>query len=102
MTARVLVHVWPRLFDLLPIITVFWKLLPNGISIAPQYFVRRSRHFAGYQQRRERMLWTILVILLVLWLIGFLGHIGGGLIHLLLVIALIVFIINLVSGRRAV
>jgi hypothetical protein len=48
------------------------------------------------------MLWTILVILLVLWLIGFLGHVGGGLIHLLLVIALIVFIINLVSGRRAV
>jgi hypothetical protein len=48
------------------------------------------------------MLWTILVILLVLWLVGFLGHIGGGLIHLLLVIALIFFIINLVSGRRAV
>jgi hypothetical protein len=48
------------------------------------------------------MLWTILVILLVLWLVGFLGHIGGGLIHLLLVVALIVFIINLVSGRRAV
>jgi K+-transporting ATPase A subunit len=48
------------------------------------------------------MLWTILVILLVLWLIGFLGNVGGGLIHLLLVIALIVFIINLVSGRRAV
>ena len=50
----------------------------------------------------EPMLWTILVILLVLWLIGFLGNVGGGLIHLLLVIALIVFIINLVSGRRAV
>jgi K+-transporting ATPase A subunit len=75
----------------------------NGISIAPLYVCStRFRHFAGYQQRRERMLWTILVILLVLWLIGFLGHIGGGLIHLLLVIALIVFIINLVSGRRAV
>jgi hypothetical protein len=74
-----------------------------GMSIAPRYVSsRRFRHFAGYQQRRERMLWTILVILLVLWLVGFLGHIGGGLIHLLLVIALIVFIINLVSGRRAV
>ena len=48
------------------------------------------------------MLWTILVILLVLWLIGFLGHIGGGMIHLLLVIAAIVLVINLVSGRRAV
>ena len=48
------------------------------------------------------MLWTILVVLLVLWLVGFLGHIGGGLIHLLLVIALSVLVINLVSGRRTV
>jgi len=48
------------------------------------------------------MLWTILVILLVLWLLGFLTHIGGGMIHLLLVIAAIVLIINLVSGRRTV
>jgi len=46
------------------------------------------------------MLWTIIVILLVLWLLGFIGHIGGGLIHLLLVIALIVFIYNMVTGRR--
>lgn len=46
------------------------------------------------------MLWTILVILLVLWLLGFLGHVGGGMIHLLLVIAAIVLVINLVSGRR--
>ena len=46
------------------------------------------------------MLWTILVILLVLWLLGFLSHIGGGMIHLLLVIAVIVLVINLVSGRR--
>ena len=48
------------------------------------------------------MLWTILVILLVLWLLGFLTHVGGGMIHLLLVIAVIILIINLVSGRRAV
>ena len=47
------------------------------------------------------MVWTIIVILIVLWLLGFIGHIGGGLIHLLLVIALIVFIFNLISGRRA-
>ena len=47
-------------------------------------------------------MWTILVILLVLWLLGFLGHVGGGMIHLLLVIAAIVLVINLVSGRRAV
>jgi hypothetical protein len=46
------------------------------------------------------MLWTIFVILLVLWLLGFSFHIAGGLIHLLLVIAVVVLIINLVSGRR--
>jgi hypothetical protein len=48
------------------------------------------------------MLWTILVILIVLWLIGFVGHIGGGLIHILLVVAAIVLVVNLVSGRRAI
>ncbi len=48
------------------------------------------------------MLWTILVIILVLWLIGLLLKIGGGLIHLLLVIAAVVLIIQLVTGRTAV
>ncbi|MFN2453954.1 MAG: lmo0937 family membrane protein [Pyrinomonadaceae bacterium] len=48
------------------------------------------------------MLWTILVVLLVLWLLGFVSHVGGGLIHLLLVVALIVFVINLITGRRTV
>jgi len=47
------------------------------------------------------MLWTIMVILLVMWLLGFGFHIAGGLIHLLLVVALVVLIFNLVSGRRA-
>ena len=46
------------------------------------------------------MLWTIFVILLVLWLLGFTLHIGGGLIHILIVIAVVVLIINLISGRR--
>jgi hypothetical protein len=47
------------------------------------------------------MLWTIFVVLLVLWLLGFGFHIGGGLIHILLVLALVIFVINLVSGRRS-
>ena len=47
------------------------------------------------------MLWTIAVVLLVLWLLGFVGHIGGGLIHLLLVVALVLVIFNLFAGRRA-
>ena len=46
------------------------------------------------------MLWTIFVILLVLWLLGFTFHIGGGLIHILIVIAVVVLIFNLISGRR--
>ncbi len=48
------------------------------------------------------MLWTILVVVLVLWLLGFLTHVGGGLIHLLLVVAVVVLVINLVSGRRSI
>ena len=46
------------------------------------------------------MLWTLAVIFLVLWLFGFLGHFGGSLIHILLVAAVIVVIINLLSSRR--
>jgi hypothetical protein len=47
------------------------------------------------------MLWTILVILLVLWVLGFLVfHVAGGLIHLLLVIAAVVLIVRLIQGRR--
>ena len=48
------------------------------------------------------MLWTIFVILAILWLLGFSLHIGGGLIHLLIVAALVILVINLVSGRRGV
>lgn len=47
------------------------------------------------------MLWTILVILLALWLMGLLLDVAGGFIHLLL-IALVVFVINLVRGRNTV
>ena len=47
------------------------------------------------------MLWTIFIVLLILWLLGFSLHIGGGLIHLLLVVGLVVLVINLVSGRRS-
>jgi hypothetical protein len=47
------------------------------------------------------MLWTIFVVLLVLWLLGFSLHLAGGLIHLLLVVALVVLVINLIGGRRS-
>ena len=49
------------------------------------------------------MLWTIFIILLVLWLLGLVsGTTLGGFIHVLLVIAIVVVLINLISGRRAV
>ena len=64
----------------------------------------RARFLLGesFEKEISIMLWTILVILLVLWLIGLLSHVGGGLIHLLLVVAVVILIINLVTGRRAV
>lgn len=46
------------------------------------------------------MIWTIFVILVVMWLAGFSLHVGGGLIHLILVIAVIVLVFNLLTGRR--
>jgi hypothetical protein len=51
-------------------------------------------------EEEKSMLWTILLILIVLWLLGIIGHIGGGLIHLLLIVAAIALVFNLVSGRR--
>jgi len=48
------------------------------------------------------VLWTIIVILLVLWLLGLIGSIGGGFIHLLLVLAIVVFVAQLLTGRRSV
>jgi hypothetical protein len=48
------------------------------------------------------MLWTIIVVLVILWVLGFgVFHVAGGLIHLLLVVAAIVLVYNLVTGRRA-
>lgn len=47
------------------------------------------------------MLLTIAGILAVLWVLGLIAHIGGGLIHIILVIAVIVFIYHLITGRKA-
>jgi hypothetical protein len=46
------------------------------------------------------MLWTIVVLLLILWLLGFTLKVTGGLIHILLVVALVVVVLRLLSGRR--
>jgi Family of unknown function (DUF5670) len=65
----------------------------------------RCTYLCAVQSLKEekKMLWTIFVILLVLWLVGLVSsYTMGGFIHLLLVLALIVLVLNLVTGRRAV
>ncbi len=46
------------------------------------------------------MLWTIVVLLLILWILGFAMHVAGGLIHILLVVALVIIVLRLLTGRR--
>ncbi len=46
------------------------------------------------------MLWTIVMLLLILWVLGFAMHVAGGLIHLLLVVALVIIVLRLLTGRR--
>lgn len=63
--------------------------------------IRSRETVLANEHGRFDMLWTLLVVLLILWLLGFSLHIGGGLIHLLLVVGLVVLVINLLSGRRS-
>jgi Family of unknown function (DUF5670) len=67
------------------------------LRLARQPLTNRELHLG---LPREPMLWTIFAILIVLWLLGWGFRVGGSMIHLLLVIALIVAVINLVSGRK--
>jgi hypothetical protein len=62
----------------------------------------RSTSDGARPKRRTTVLWTILVILLVLWLLGLIGSVGGAFIHLLLVLAIIVFVAQLLTSRRSV
>jgi hypothetical protein len=71
-----------------------WVADEEGNSVAADV----ERNF-----RRDSMLWTIFVILLVLWLLGVVSsYTLGGFIHILLVIALVVLVIQLITGRRTV
>ena len=54
------------------------------------------------KERIDAMLWTLLLIVLVLWALGAVASVGGGLIHLLLLVAGIIFVAQLVTGRRTV
>ncbi len=48
------------------------------------------------------MIWTLVAVFLILWLLGFSLSVGGSLIHLLLVVALVIVVINLINGRRGI
>lgn len=56
-----------------------------------------SLDFTRGDRKGKIMLWTIIGILIVLWILGLLAHIAGGFIHILLVIAVIIFIIKLIK-----
>jgi len=70
-------------------------LPPFGLSRALKGVVWCPKRAQG-----EDMLWTIVAVFLILWLLGFSLSIGGSLIHLLLVVALVIVVINLLTGRR--
>jgi hypothetical protein len=61
--------------------------------------VRRLR---SERQEVATMLWTLIVLLLLFWVLGLAFNVAGGIIHVLLVIALVLFLVNLISGRRTV
>jgi type VI protein secretion system component VasF len=78
-------------------------LLARRINVEERDAAQKNQAPGARERTKgDLMLWTIFVILLVLWLLGFGFHVAGSLIHLLLVVALIVLVINLVSGRTAV
>lgn len=57
--------------------------------------------FTNQHKEEQQMLWTIAVIMIVLWVLGLISsHTMGGFIHLLLVIAIVVVLLNLIQGRR--
>jgi len=56
----------------------------------------------GARGRGRKVLWTIFAVLVVLWLLGWGLNIAGSLIHLLLVVAVLIAVVSLVAGRRAV
>lgn len=73
------------------------------VSLLQPSTLQVDRHFTvlhAHDEQEINMLWTIVAVLLVLWLLGFSLGVGGGLVHLVLVVAVVVVVINLLSGRR--
>lgn len=87
-------------------VALYWSLASRMLATPGIAGASPSRCSAGAslhtQTETPSMLW-LAIILVVAWLLGFgVFHVAGGLIHLLLVIALAVFLINFISGRRTV
>jgi len=61
-----------------------------------------SREARGWINGGKTVYWSIVGVLVVLWLLGFIGNYGGPLIHLLLAAAAIMFVVNLLSNRRTI
>lgn len=80
------------------------KRIQNGFTVTFVGLTGQAFGLTGCEPKEgQTMLWTIFVILLILWLVGVVSsYTIGGFIHLLLVIALVVLLINIISGRRPV
>jgi hypothetical protein len=83
------------------------KMKRNGMVVAQStaiaFVPTKTLGVVDKRRRKNEMLWTIFVILLVLWLLGMVsGYAVSGFIHILLVIALVVLLINVIGGRRPV
>jgi Family of unknown function (DUF5670) len=76
----------------------------DGAGVGPRAarIIRRAKAAAacGRSRKGTIMLWTIFVVLAIMWLLGFSLNVGGGLIHLLLLVALVVLLFNFLGGRR--
>jgi hypothetical protein len=78
-------------------VRVVFALRPQAIGSET-----RCLHTERFHKKENHMLWTIAVILIVLWLLGLVSsYTLGGFIHILLVLAVVVILINLIQGRRA-
>ena len=74
-----------------------------GMLLGMAYALRPSSNAIEITTKEAIMLWTIFIVLLVLWALGFVsGYAIGGFIHLLLVIAVVVLLIQLIQGRRPI
>jgi fatty acid desaturase len=81
------------------------KLNQQGRFAGIDLQVEKRRRIENEKRRTKEertMLWTILAVLLILWLLGAIGGIGGSLIHLLLVVAAVVLLLQVLSGRRTI